>query len=126
MLTKQQDVRRCCSDGRIWNKLEEEEDEQCLSRENKTGIALRLVWFSFFFLMGNGGATEGGARRINERGAAMACCAGSCSLAARDGSAGIGDGIGGRWRVPRSAASTEGWNGAAPASSKTSRRIRVR
>jgi len=43
MLTKQQDVRRCCSDGRIWNKLEEEEDEQCLSRENKTGIALRLV-----------------------------------------------------------------------------------
>ena len=65
MLTKQQDVRRCCSDGRIWNKLEEEEDEQCLSRENKTGIALRLVWFSFF-LMGNGGATEGGARRLNE------------------------------------------------------------
>ncbi len=47
MLTKQQDVRRCCSDGRIWNKLEEEEDEQCLSRENKTGIALRLVWFFF-------------------------------------------------------------------------------
>ena len=62
MLTKQQDVRRCCSDGRIWNKLEEEEDEQCLSRENKTGIALRLVWF--FFRMGNGGATEGGARRF--------------------------------------------------------------
>ena len=47
MLTKQQDVRRCCSVGRIWNKLEEEEDEQCLSRENKTGIALRLVWFFF-------------------------------------------------------------------------------
>ena len=62
MLTKQQDVRRCCLDGRIWNKLEEEEDEQCLSRENKTRIALHLVWFSF--LMGNGGATEGGARRF--------------------------------------------------------------
>src|SRR6266508_4334852 len=93
MLTKQQDVRRCCSDGRIWNKLEEEEDEHCLSRENKTGIALRLVCF---FLMGNGGATERGARRLNERGAAMACCAGSCSLAARDGSAGVGDGTGGR------------------------------
>ena len=51
--------------------------------------------------MGNGGATEGGARRLNERGAAMACCAGSCSLAARDGSAGVVDGIGGRRRVPR-------------------------
>ena len=75
--------------------------------------------------MGNGGATEGGARRLNERGAAMACCAGSCSLAARDGSAGIGDGTGGRRRVPRSAASTEGWNGAAPVSSKMGRRTRV-
>ena len=123
MLTKQQDVRRCCSDGRIWNKLEEEEDEQCLSRENKTGIALRLVWF--FFRIGNGGATEGGARRLNEQGAAMACCASSCSLAARDGSAGVSDGIGGRRRVPRSAVSTEGWNGAAPASSKMGRRTRV-
>ena len=63
MLTKQQDVRRCCSVGWIWNKLEEEEDEQCLSRENKTGIA--LCWFGSF-RMGNGGATEGGARCLNE------------------------------------------------------------